>query len=71
MHAVGTKFMLSKSDILNLEVNATKLNQVKCFKYLEVNVDCELNWNIHFYRAIEQKNWENDWLLEEIEISYY
>ena len=47
-----TKFMLSKHDILNLEVNATKLNQVKCFKYLGVNEDCELKWNIH----IEQLN---------------
>ena len=34
--------MLSKHDILNLEINATKLIQVKCFKYLGVNVDCEL-----------------------------
>ena len=39
--------MLSKHDILNLEVNTTKLNQVHFVKYLGVNVDCELKWHIH------------------------
>lgn len=66
---LGTKFMLSKHDILNLEVNATKLNQVKRFKYLGVNVDCELKWNIHI-EQLNKRIGENDWFLEEIEIFY-
>ena len=44
---IGTKRMLLKKNVLDLYLCGTKITQVESFRYLGVDIDVELKWNLH------------------------
>ena len=44
---LGTRHMLSKCDALNLKIRDIRIDKVKNTKYLGINIDNELKWDVH------------------------
>ena len=44
---LGTRNMLSKCDALNLKIRDIRIDTVKHTKYLGINIDNELKWDVH------------------------
>jgi hypothetical protein len=50
----GSNSRLSQSDIPEISINNSPLEHVKTYKYLGLNLDCNLNWHEHIDRMCKK-----------------